>query len=266
MHMLVAVVVASFALALTPLHALAAKATACTKINLCYCVETELKPKVDANVARFRERLAAERKAGRLVGYMSVPLSSSGGGNFDVNKEVADAARAAIEKRFGADQVFVLNPGTADADLPGGSGADYMLMWTTLLEGPGGLGEDLDFVYFVGPQDFARYFGFDGAGDMTKLDQFYDKRMKSDAGFDKAVKGGLSRTAFRNYYGLKASTTFSRGAHDEWNIARAVNERRRGDPKFGITNQLPLFFDGRGVSPADGETMASEGYVGKCAL
>ena len=257
---------AAISLTFAPSPALAAKATECTKINVCYCVDTELKPRIEANVARFRQQLAEQRKAGKLVGYMSVPLSSAGGGNFDVNKEVADAARAAVEKRFGVDQVFVLNPGTADADIPNGSGADYMLMWTTLLEGPGGGGEDFDFVYFVGPQDFARYFAFDGSGDMAKLDQFYDRRMKSDPGFEKAVKGGLSRTAFRNYYGLKASTTFSRGAHDEWNIVRSVNERRRGDPKLGIANQLPVFFDGRGVSPVDAEVMASEGYVGKCAL
>jgi len=105
------------------------------------------------------------------------PIVAIGGGNFNVNKEVAEAAKVAVEKRFGPDQVFVLNPGTADADIPNGGGADYMLMWTTLLEGPNGLGEDIDFVYFVGPQDFARYFGLDGNGDMAKIDQFYDKRI-----------------------------------------------------------------------------------------
>ena len=244
----------------------AAKATECTKINVCYCVNTDLKPTIEGKVMKFRQLLAEQRKAGKLVGYMSVPLSSAGGGNFNVNKEVAEAARAALEKRFGVEQVFVLNPGTLDADLPNGTGADYMLMWTALLEGPNGLGEDLDFVYFVGPGDFARYFGFDGVSDMAKVDQFYDKRMKSDPGFEKAVKDGLSKTTFRNYYGLKASTTFSRGAHDEWNIVRVVNERRRNDPKLGIANQLPVLFDGRAVSPADAEMTASEGYVGKCAM
>ena len=252
--------------ALTGESASAAKATECTKINFCYCVNSELRATVDAKVARFRQLLADQRKAGKLVGYMSVPLSPSGGGNFDVNKEVAESAKAAVEKRFGADQVFVLNPGTADADLPNGSGADYMLMWTTLLEGPNGLGEDLDFVYFVGPQDFARYFGLDGNGDMAKLDQFFDKRTRANPGFEKAAKEGLSKTAFRNYYALKASTAFSRGAHDEWNIIRSVNERRRNDSKLGIANQIPVLFDGHGVAPSSWETTVSDGYVGKCAM
>ena len=246
--------------------AAAAKATECTKINVCYCVSSDLRTSIDAKVAKFRQLLAEQRKAGKLVGYMSVPLSPSGGGSFDVNKEVAEAARAAIEKRFGADQVFVLNPGTADADLPNGSGADYMLMWTTLLEGPNGLGEDLDFVYFVGPQDFARYFGLNGTGDMAKIDGYYDKRMAADPAFDKAVKEGLTKTTFRNYYGLKASTAFSRGSHDEWNIVRVINERRRSDPKLGIANQLPVLFDGQGIAPSAWESTVSEGYVGKCAL
>ena len=245
----------------------AAKATECTKINVCYCVNADLRPTIDAKVARFRQLLAEQRKAGKLVGYMSVPLSPSGGGNFDVNKEVAEGAKMAIEKRFGGEQVFVLNPGTLDADLPSGaSGADYMLMWTSLLEGPNGLGEDLDFAYFVGPQDFARYFALDGNGDMAKIDQFFDKRVKTNPSFEKAAKDGLSKTAFRNYYALKASTAFSRGAHDEWNIIRTVNERRRNDPKYGIANQLPVLFDGLGIAPSGWETTVSDGYAGKCAI
>jgi hypothetical protein len=71
---------------------------------------------------------------------------------------------------------------------------------------------------------------------------------------------------FRTYYALKASTAFSRGAHDEWNIVRIVNERRRNDAKLGIANQLPVLFDGHGVPSAESESTVSEGYVGKCAM
>ncbi len=250
--------------AVTQVPAYAAKATECAKIGLCYCVNSEIKPIVEAKVANLRQLLAEQRKAGKTVGYLSVPLSPAGGGYMKLNMEVAENATAAIEKRFGADFVFVLNPGTPEATLADGTGADYMLMWTSLLEGPNGLGEDLDFAYFVGPQDFARYLELDGNGDMAKLDQYFDKRVKSDPEFDKAVRAGLTRTAFRNYYALKASTAFSRGAHDEWNIIRLVNERRRSDPKLGIANQLPVLFDGRGAPSAGSETSVSDGYVGKC--
>ena len=178
------------------------------KIGICYCVNDELKATIAAKVDAFRQTIAEQRKAGKAIGYLSVPLTSAGGGNFDVNEEVAERARAAIEKRFGADYIFVLNPGTKEGDLPRSStGADYMLMWTSLLEGADGLGE-FDFAYFAGPQDFARYFGFDGSNGVTgKLDAYFDKRVAADPGFAKAVQGGLSKATFRKYYALRASTT-----------------------------------------------------------
>ena len=252
-------------LAACPALVQAAKITECTKSGICYCVNDELKTTIASRVERFRQILAEQRKAGKAVGYLSVPLTSAGGGNYDINREVAESAKVAVEKRFGADYIYVLNPATLDADLPKGGGADYMLMWTTLLEGPDGLG-DFDFAYFAGPQDFARYFGFDGNADMAKLEAYFDKRVKSNPEFEKAVQNGLTKPAFRRYYALRASAAVSRGAHDEWNIFRMINERRRADSKIGTTGQIPVLFDGRGVNPSDVEAGVSEGYVGKCVL
>jgi hypothetical protein len=243
----------------------AAKSTECTKVGICYCVNDELKPTIQSKIDRFRQLIAAERKAGKAVGYLSVPLTSAGGGNFNVNMDVAEATKAAVEKRLGAEFVYVLNPTTLEADLPKGTGADYMLMWASLLEGPDALG-DFDFAYFAGPQDFARYFGFDGNNDLAKLDAYFDKRVKSDPEFAKAVQNGLTKPAFRKYYGLRASASVSRGAHDEWNILRVINEKRRATPTLGTGNQITFYFDGAAVAPPQGEASISEGYVGKCAL
>jgi hypothetical protein len=260
-------VILAAASALSAWHtpAQAAKATECAKVGVCYCVNDELKVTIAEKVARFRQLIAGQKNAGKAVGYLSVPLTSAGGGNFNVNREVAESAKAAIEKRYGADYLWVLNPGTLDADLPKGTGADYMLMWASLLEGADGLGE-FDFVFFAGPDDFARYFGFDGNADMAKLDAYFDKRVKSDPAFEKAVQGGLTKAAFRKYYGLRASASVSRGAHDEWNIFRLINERRRADGKLGTGNQIPIIFDGRAATPSESEAPVSEGYVGKCQL
>ena len=258
-------VVATIAAALLPGAAHAAKATACTKIALCYCVEDAVKPTVEARIATIRGMLAAERGKGKSIGYMSLPLSSAGGAVYAINAEVAASVKKQVEKRMGENQVFLLNPAIPETDIPNGGGADYMLMWTSVMEGRDGLGEDFDFVYFVGPQDFARYFGLDGTGDMAKLEKYFDDRLKTDPEMKKAVDKGLTRTQFRNYYALKASSTFSRGAHDEWNIVRTLNERRRADAKFGIPNQIPTLFDGGGTSPAGSEGGTSEGYVAKCS-
>ena len=82
----------------------AAKVSECTKIGICYCVNDELKATIAAKVDRFRQVLAEQRKAGKAVGYLSVPLTSAGGGNFDINKEVAESAkvgdREALRRRL----------------------------------------------------------------------------------------------------------------------------------------------------------------------
>ena len=165
--------------------AAAASSTECTKIGVCYCINADLKPVIESKIAHFRELAAQHRQAGKAVGYLSVPLSPAGGGYMNLNREVADSAKASIEKRFGADFVWVLNPAMPDADIPKGTGADYMLMWTTLLEGRDGFGEDFDFVYFVGPQDFSRVLGLDGSnlGDYEgKIETF-----EADGSFRRAV-------------------------------------------------------------------------------
>jgi hypothetical protein len=249
-----------------PVPALAAKVTECAKVGVCYCMNDDHRAAINAKIDKFREVISEQRKAGKAVVYLSVPLTSSGGGNFKVNREVAAATKRAIEKRLGADYIYVLDPTTPDADLPrAAGGAEYMVMWTAVLEGADGMG-DFDGAYFAGPQDFARFFGFDGNNDMAKLDAFFDKRVASDPDFAKAAQGGLTKEAFRKYYALRASSNVSRGAHDEWNVFRLINDRRRADSRYGTPGQIPIVFDGQGVAPPHHETTVSDGYVGKCPV
>jgi hypothetical protein len=247
------------------LAAHATTVTACTALNICYCINPDNKSAIDASVARVRQLIADQKAQGKAIGYLSVPLSTSGGGYFGVNRDVAQQTKEAVEKRFGARSVWMLNPG-AEGNLPAGaSGADYMLMWTTILEGQRGVGDDFDLIYFVGPTEFARFLGLTGESDLTRIDAAFDQRLVSDPDFKKAVdQGALSKASFRSYYGLKASVSFSYGSHDEWNIARLLNERRRGAGEFGIANQLPILFDGQAVNPSSYETPVSSGDVGRC--
>ncbi|MFO1283877.1 MAG: hypothetical protein U1F51_15675 [Burkholderiales bacterium] len=261
--------VAACAALLMPLCAIpvaqAAKTTSCAKVGLCYCMNDDHRGAIDAKVERFRQTLASERAAGKTIVYLSVPLTSAGGGNFDVNKEVAESIRQSIERRWGAGYVYVLNPGTPEAELPrGAGGAEYMVMWTAVLEGADGMG-DFDAVYFAGPQDFARHFGFDGNNDMAKLDAYFDRRVATNPAFAKAVDAGLTKAAFRRYYAWRASAGVSRGAHDEWNIFRVLNEKRRADAKVGTPGQIAIVYDGQTVAPPQVETPVTDGYVGRCA-
>jgi hypothetical protein len=56
----------------------------------------------------------------------------------------------------------------------------------------------------------------------------------------------------------------SLGAHDEWVIFHAINKKRRADANFGVGNQIPMWFDGRGTSGAESEANNSVGYIGAC--
>ncbi len=163
-----------------PVSAHAGTVTACTAIDLCYCVNTDVRSQIDANVARVRQLIAEQRKQDKAIGYLSIPLSTAGGSYFGVNTDVAQQAKDRIEKRYGANSLWMLNPGAEGNLPPGATGADYMLMWTTILEGAKGLGEDFDFFYFTGPSSFHAFFGLDGTDDMGTIDAYFDKRLATD--------------------------------------------------------------------------------------
>ena len=240
--------------------------TVCTKLDICYCVNSDYRDAISANVARVRQLLANNKAQGKTVGYLSIPLSPAGGGSFAVNSEISAKAAENVTARFGARSMYLLNPGTEAGDkMAGASGADFMYMWTQILEGNAGLGEDFDFFYFAGPTDFGKYFALTGQGDLERLEAWFDTRAAQDPAFKKAIdEGTITKAGFRNYYGLRASVAYSYGSHDEWNIARLINARRRGATDFGIANQLAIFFDGLPQTPGAYESPTAPGDVGRC--
>jgi hypothetical protein len=268
----------------------APRQTACTKLDFCYCVKPELLPAIADNVAKVRKIIADRKAEGKEIGYLSIPLSPAGGGSFAINSAAAGNIAESITTRFGKSSVWILNPAALGGDhMTGANGADYMYMWTEILEGATGHGEDFDFLYFVGQTDFAGYFlasheDKQGQAQPTKdrpkqvkdeprvpdnylgwLDAAFDERLASLPAFKTEVEQGqVTRAGFRNYYGLRASVAFSYGSHDEWNIARMLNERRRGADNFGIANQLAIFFDGQAVNPGDFDAATTPGDAGRC--
>jgi len=236
-------------------------ATECTLIKFCYCVDVGLKGVIEQQVAGVRDTIGKQKAQGKAIGYMSIPISTVAGSYFGVNVKVGTEVKELVESRFGPNDAWILNPAATQVSLPhGASGADYMLMWTKVLEGRTGLGEDFDFVYFVGPSDFARHFSLDGRADMERLDAYYDGLAKTDPDVAK-----IDKKSFREYYALRASVAFSFGSHDEWNIVRAINEARRASKDYGLARQLGVFFDGRPVAPGLYEAQVAAGTAGTCA-
>jgi hypothetical protein len=243
--------------------------TQCTRLEFCYCVNADLNAVIETRVGEIRALIKAQRDQGKAIGYLSIPISTAEGSYQHLNFDIAANTKGHVEDRFGTGAAWLLNTANPfgkekkDASpLPdNASGRDYMLMWTRILEGANGLGPDFDFVYFAGPSDFARELGFTGVNDMAKVDAYYDANNPKDYS-DKPIDKRL----FRNYYGLRASVSFSYGSHDEWNIIRAINEKRRAADARGIVKQLAVWFDSRAVAPGLYEMPTAAGYAGVCPV
>ena len=235
----------------------APKTLAATVLGMGYCVSPAFDPIVAAQVQKIRAEVRTQRHAGKLVVYASTPISPRGGGDEAINLEIAASVKARLEKEYGS-AVWVLDPGRYQMEGVGGrppGGEEYMVMWTQVLAGEDGLGRDFDMAHFTGPGDMRAFFGC-GRADVTGcLDRWVVARATADARFQKDVAGqSPKRAAFIRYYALRASSAFSKGARDEWNIFVKINRRR------ALGEQIAMFFDGRPASPAEMDVEISPGY------
>jgi hypothetical protein len=240
--------------------------TVCLTAEYCLCVSdaTAIQTAIDGKVRMFRDSIHAAHEQGRIVIYLSVPLSGKAGGYFSLNRKIAADISQRLLRRFGKGHVWVLNPATPLADLPNGaSQADYMLIWSTVLYGAEQAKDGVDLVYFAGPSDFAHLLGVNGRDELGSLARYFDDLKKSDKKFAAQVNsGGLTLRQFVSYYAFRTSVAFSKGAHDEWNLFAFINQQRRS--AGGVTEQLPILFDGRAVAPPLYEETVSAGNVGVC--
>lgn len=244
------------------------------------------------------DRALAEDK---VVVYLSCPISPRGGGHDGTNVEIAkfvesrlmdrfgerfwvlNPARYQMESREGTGLIFShatrLNWTTKDLTQliakvkPGGG--DYMRMWTqVLVENRNihipNIGDRFDMYYFLGPQDITEFFLQGTTQNLTAaIEGYFARKFSTDSVFSAHFgrfapdqpEWELQRKDFFRFYAVKASANFSLGSHDEWNIFRLLNERRRTQfPKEIVGAQLGGFFDGRQIDPASTETSVTKGY------
>jgi hypothetical protein len=240
-----------------------------TPVGTCYLVRPEYVDAIRQQVQKIRSDITRERQSGRLIGYLSTPLSGKGGGNRVVNIDISNYLKRRLEGQFGLG-TWILDPSAYDLPPVGNltaSGEEYGFLWANVLAGDDGLGSDFDFVFITGPTDMRSFFQLDASAKSTNLiDGLRDwmtKRAEKDPKFASDVLADPNSTkAFIKYYAFRASSEFSVGAHDEWNIFVAVNSNRRS--KLGIAEQIPIFFDGRQLSAAEMETPVSNGSTTTC--
>ena len=228
-----------------------------TSVGIAYCADPAFDAVVAAQAQKIRADVRAQRQAGKLVIYASTPISPRGGGHVATNLAVAASVKTRLEKEFGS-AVWVLDPGRYQMEAVNGrepGGAEYMVMWTSVLTGEDGTGKDIDMAHFTGPGDMRAFFGC-GRDDVTGcIDRWLTERAATDAKLKADVADvPAKRQAFVRYYAMRASSAFSSGAHDEWNIVVRINRRRP------IGEQIAMWFDGRPASPAEMESEISPGY------
>ena len=106
---------------------------------------------------------------------------------------------------------------------------------------------------------FARKSSIDYAYQQFLYSPFYDDKGRVLAGAGEKREWEKRRQDFCRFYSTKASATYCRGSHDEWNISCILNERRR--KKFGLGFQIPGYFNGQAIDPAAAEKNISPGYA-----
>lgn len=229
-----------------------------TSLGTIYCVDQDFLPSLETKISQLRQVVRSERAKGKFVGYISIPLSPAGGGTTDINTKVSAEVKQYLEAEYGG-RIWMLAPGAEEATIPSVNekrprGQEYMYMWTEILAGEDGRGRDFDLFYFVGPSDFWRALSLTPKTSIASLQDLADK-----AGLDVDAK-----RMFVSYYAFRASATASKGAHDEWNMLRIINEKRRADRSFGIGSQIASYFDGHAVTIDGTEGSVSTGYEGGC--
>ena len=222
-----------------------------------YCIDPAFNTLIQDQVRTIRQDIKAQQSAGKLIVYASTPISPRGGGHTGTNLEIAASVKAALEKEYGG-SVWVLDPGRYQmSPLAGKSpgGSEYMAMWTAILAGDDGSGQDFDMVHFTGPSNVRAFFGCGPSAIVECIDRYITKRAATDDTFRQDVADRPARRReFLRYYALRASSAYSPGAHDEWNTFVAINRRRP------VGGQVAMYFDGRPLSPGEMETGVSPGY------
>ena len=181
----------------------------------------------DEQIKLVRADIQRARLDGKIVVYLSCPVSARGGGHAGTNVDIAKFTERRLLREWG-ERFWVLNPaqyqleskegyGLLDIhakalkidlaallkkdkpDLP--AGGDYMRMWTKVLvedapassqlpvAKPRNLGGSFDAYYFLGPTDVRAFFGVDSSVSLGASIEEYFARKHS---FDRAFRDNFS--------------------------------------------------------------------------
>ena len=163
----------------------------------------------DEQVSLIQEDIARARAEGRVIVYLSCPISSRGGGYHGTNVDIARHTQGRLLADWGH-RFWILNPAQYQMEskegtglirrhartlgisestlhgLPRPTGGDYMRMWTRVLveDHRGNFGMDFDAFYFLGPSDVRDFFTRGGAVTVTAgVEEYFARKYSMDPDF-----------------------------------------------------------------------------------
>ena len=165
----------------------------------------------DRQTELIKKDVERARLDGRLVLYLSCPISNRGGGFAGTNVDIAHYVERKILQRWG-EAFWVLNPAKYQLESKAGKGllaqhatelklgididkleqaappggGDYLRMWTRVLveDGAENLARNFDAFYFLGPRDVFSFFTENGSQSMTAgIQSYFARKISTDAAF-----------------------------------------------------------------------------------
>ena len=223
-----------------------------SKSGLEFKVQPELVPEIEKLTNIISETIYKHKKNGEFIAYLSVPISPRGGGDFKTNVEITKAVAKNIVKQFGS-KLWVLNP--SEYQLPEiAGGGDYMAIWSDILAGDNGRGDDFDLIYFLGPNDVWSFFSATGEDRIGTIENWLLEKSNTDRNYLEIMDDNKKKNNFLKFYGIRGSVAYSKGAHDEWNLISFLNSKRP------IGENISIYFDGKPIEPGDYSDLTEAGY------
>lgn len=177
-----------------------------------------LKDLIDRQIELIRQDILIAKSGGRLVIYLSCPITGRGGGHHRTNVEIAHDVTRRVTTEWGH-RFWLLNPAAYQLESREGTsrlqlhakalarergenpidvktlkprGGDYMRMWTCVLveddqEGSAkNLGGYFDGYYFIGPRDVNNFFAKTGGQTITAgVEAYFSSKFSIDPEFRK---------------------------------------------------------------------------------
>lgn len=197
----------------------------------------------DKQVELIRGDIRRARADGKLIVYLSCPISARGGGDQSTNVEIAKGVERHLLSQWG-ERFWVLNPAQYQLESKEGTGlmevhakecgidlaklrevshpagGDYMRMWTKVLvedqvyedfsalpEPLRNTGQHFDAFYFLGPRDVYDFFSKSGATTLSAgIEAHFARKFASDPDFRDAysLPGILWRSDWQHDATMKA--------------------------------------------------------------